>query len=127
MNKIKLSLIILALAQIACMQSASRGPAESATPAPTSTPLPLPLMVKIEEPASGAVYEVPEPKRLCAIVNANALHLRTEASENGRIITWLDYGQRVVVLTHAGNWWTVKAGELTGYVKAEYLTETECK
>lgn len=127
MNKIKLSLIILALAQIACMQSASRMPAEQATPAPTSTPLPLPLMVKTEEPAAGTVYEVPEPQRTCAIVNAHALHLRREANESGQIITWLDYGQRVVVLTQTGEWWTVTAGELTGYVKAEYLTETECK
>lgn len=59
-----------------------------------------------------------------AIVNADALRLRSEPSTNGKILTHLNSGDRVDVLEIQGDWYKVSFGGYEGYVSAPYLDYT---
>lgn len=120
---IKLSLILLALAQIACITTGAN--AATIQPEPTYANTATPVSMQTEEPA-GAVFEISEQVQQCARVNANALHLRTNANEQSQVITWLDHGETVRVLAKGAEWWTIQAGTRTGFARALYLTEVDC-
>lgn len=127
----KLFLLVLALASLACLETAvltESAPSAAVTPPLTESSL------RSQEPESGAVYQlVPteeaRPDPICATVTANkALHLRAEPSEKSRVITWLYAGQVVRIIRKESDWWMVEAGSIvTGYARADYLKESECK
>jgi uncharacterized protein YgiM (DUF1202 family) len=94
------------------------------TPTPTATR----TAMQTSEPESGAVFEIPTPKRTCAIVTAvQSLNLRKEPSEKSSAIYWLPTKTNVLVIGKVGAWWKVQADGYSGYAKADYLQESECR
>jgi uncharacterized protein YgiM (DUF1202 family) len=145
MNKMMLMILTLTLGTIACMTTATHlstvtqvepggtftidegDQVHCAEPicqlAPTKTAIPDPKA----EPASGAVYEIPTPSRLCATVTAiQSLHLRAQPNERAEVIGYLRNGEQVRVITF-GQWWKISTRAGTGYANAKYLQITECK
>lgn len=107
---IKSLLIVLALAQFACVQA-------------TPTVTPVGTIGARQEPAP--IYEPTEtPKPQCAQA-ITPLHIRADADENAKVLFVLAEGQRVEVLSKLKTWLLVRAGERTGFAKAEFLAE--CK
>ena len=116
----------LIISQIACLQSAL------STPAPTTTPTSAALPQRtLEEPASGAVFEMPdapiaseEPVTLC-VTAETAVHLRELPDSNSQVQGFLTAKMEVRKLGEDDGWTLVRAGEQTGYVKSEYLGECQ--
>jgi len=136
MKKISVVLLCLAFFSLACL-STSAAISESPVTATVIT-------LSAEEPAAGAVYEVPESDqigqtltkvdgvatvpRTCAIVIADlALHLRNGPSEKDIVLTWLKHGDQVQVLDRSdSDWWFVEVESFVGYARSVYLQESEC-
>lgn len=57
-----------------------------------------------------------------ALVNADALRLRSEPSTSSSTITYLASGTQVDILEDLGEWYRVSAGGATGYVYAAYIS-----
>lgn len=127
MKNIYLLILPLMLASLACLQTTI-----TATPDPIATisePSASPQSASLQEPDSGAVFEpvTPEPHKCAKVTAIQSLNLRQEPSEKSRVIYWLQAMQQVTIIERESNWWMVSADGRTGYAKADYLTETECK
>lgn len=57
-----------------------------------------------------------------ALVNADALRLRSEPSTSSSTITYLSSGTQVEILEELGEWYHVSADGVSGYVYAAYIT-----
>lgn len=119
--------ISILLITTACLQTAMQVP--QSAPKAESTPVQTAYGA---EPESGAVFELdpatPESARQCATVTAeNALHLRTEPSEDATVISYLPARTIVIVVGKVGEWWKIESAVGTGYAKADYLQESECR
>lgn len=122
--KIKITIIILALASLACLETTIATP-----PTPTAQPeknLSVPLAenapTSTEEAASGTVYEIPTPTTKTGCVTAPvALHLREHPDHKARVLNWLKSGTTVIIHWQDNGWTLVTAGTQTGYVKSEWL------
>lgn len=124
MKPITILLVILSLASLACLQTAAMTNPSTA-PAPASTPVEYAYGT---EPESGAVFEAPTESRTCAIVTAIfSLTLREKPDEKSNAIYWLPAQTNVLVTGTVGAWWQVSADGYTGYARAQYLKESECK
>ena len=113
MKKSKLSLLLLALASLACM---------------TTLPVePAPAVVKgVSTPA--VIYtSTPAELILEVCLTANAVNLRTGAGTGFELVTVLSAGDRLTLTgdfeksPDGGIWWPVRAGELDGYINARYV------
>jgi len=127
-----LSILLLALASLACLQTTIRE--DAGTAAASTPPLPTegtPFEHPAEEDYAGAVWEPTfEPARgLCAIVTADeALHLRAKPSEHSQVIEWLLSGEEVRVIEPGAEWSRVRTiSGLEGHAKAKYLQEEKCQ
>jgi len=130
--QIKILILSLALASLACLQTAMTAQSEpTSAPSAASTPL-LPESAPRTEIESGEVFEI----QTCAIVTAiRALNLREQPSEKSKAISWLPARTIVVVVGRVGDWWKVESavgtgypGEIIrGYARAKYLQESECE
>ena len=124
MNKTILLIFPLMLASLACITTVEPYATYPADPTPTQTAI-------IEEPASGAVFEIENQKSQinnCAIVIAiESLHLRAQPSEKSQVLKYLYHGDQVKVLARELKWWSVQAENNTGWAKAEFLAESECE
>lgn len=125
-------ILILALAQIACLQTTIASTAEKSDG--TSAPSAVPAAFLSQEPESGAVIDlaslqtpIPDPRKCATVTAIEALHLRTEPSEKAVVIGWLKAGQVVTVRIQEPDWWMVEAEGRTGYARAAYLKESECE
>jgi hypothetical protein len=76
-----------------------------------------------------------DPTR-CARVTADSLHVRFRPDYNAPVEGWFTQDEPLKALDDSGDWWKVNGQgidfqgrhtRLTGYVNAEYLTETKCK
>ena len=118
------ALTFLWIASLACITTVEPYATYPADPTPTETAI-------IEEPASGAVFEIENLKSKienCAIVIAiESLHLRAQPSEKSQVLKYLYHGDQVKVLAREIKWWSIQAGNKTGWAKAEFLAESECK
>lgn len=70
---------------------------------------------------SACIITVPE-SQLTGAVNAGPLNLREGPGSSYKILGTLASGTAVTVLSTNGSWYHVKAGSLTGYVSAVYVT-----
>jgi uncharacterized protein YgiM (DUF1202 family) len=64
----------------------------------------------------------------CAVVIADdALNLRAAPSANDSVLTWLDRGDVVVVVSDADpDWWRVRFDDFEGFARSIYLRDSEC-
>jgi uncharacterized protein YgiM (DUF1202 family) len=125
MNKHMLSILVLTLASLTCLQTIM--PTASAE---TSEPVP-PTATAMQDPQedyAGAVFypEVPESTPttgFCATVTASqALHMRAEPNDKAAVLAYLKAGEQVKVID-LGRWWKIEAHGKTGYANAKYLQE----
>lgn len=124
MKQLSIMILVLALAQIACLQSAIPSAPTAAVTPPATESGSVPSTANTEDPA-GAVFWPTEETRepMCATVTASeALHLRAEPSEKGAHLAYLSAGQKVTV-RELGAWWKIEADGQTGYANAKYLQE----
>jgi len=94
------------------------------------TPEPYTVIFPIEtsEDAAGEVFNIPQTPIVCAVVNALvAVNLRAEPGLDAIIIEWLRHGETVTIRKQIAGWSAVNSRAGEGYVKAEYLTETQCE
>lgn len=127
MKKINLLVVIsLVFFSLACLSTAATSSIESEssivaertlTNAPaaaaTSTTTPAPTLAPIDR---------------CAVVVAiESLHLRGGPSEAAEVLTWLNHGVVVELVSDSDpDWWRVKLDDLEGYSRSIYLQESEC-
>jgi len=89
----------------------------------------LPIM---DEPASGAVFELePTPTVVCMVVIAvKSLHVRAEPDENSLVLGWLARAERVSAGERSGDWVRVsltlpapagRGSTLSGWSHGKYL------
>ena len=114
MGKGKLSLLLLALASLACM---------------TTLPVePAPAAVKSE--STPAAYPVPAPeltRKVC--LTADAVNLRAGAGKGFKSLAVLSAGDtltlagELVIAPDMGLWWPVRAGSLDGFINAKYVCQ----
>lgn len=64
----------------------------------------------------------------CAVVIADdALNLRASPSVNDIVLTWLDRGDVVVVVSDVDpDWWRVRFDDFEGFARSIYLQERRC-
>lgn len=64
----------------------------------------------------------------CAVVIADeALNLRAAPSANDIVLTWLDRGDVVEVVSDADpDWWRVRFDDVEGFARSIYLQDSEC-
>jgi len=114
MKKGKLSLLLLALASLACM---------------TTLPVePAPAALEVNSESTPATYPVPTPeltRKVCLTVEA--VNLRTGAGTGFESVAVLSTGDTITLtgeLVNApdrGLWWPVTVGELDGFINARYV------
>jgi hypothetical protein len=110
---------LAALTVLACSPTYAASTAITPTPTPTTAPTE-------QEPASGAVYQIPETTPpTCARVTAYVLHMRDAPS--GTVIHWLYQDQIITVREKTGEWWKVEAYQVRGYAHSAYLQPEECR
>ena len=54
------------------------------------------------------------------------LNLRKKASTSSKVLKQLDAGDKVTVLSKSGDWYKVKSGSKTGYLRNDYITFQYC-
>lgn len=126
MKKGYLFFVCLAVLSLACMQNAAQaGTIEEDTSARFSTP------AEIE---SGAVYVMPDdietraPKMCAEVIADRSLHLRKGPSADDIVLTWLDRGDVVEVISERDLDWTrVRFEGFEGYARSVYLKKKECE
>lgn len=127
--KILFPILMLTLASLACMTTTSTITdtiEKSDTARPNGQPSET-AMPDLEEPAAGAVFEIPTPGPLCARVTAiQSLHLRDQPNDQARVQAYLKNGEQVRVIAF-GSWWKIDTDKGTGYANAKYLELTECE
>ena len=116
MKKGKLSLLLLALASLACM---------------TTLPVePAPAAIEIKSESTPAAYSVPTPaltRKVC--LTADAVNLRAGAGTGFESLAVLSAGDtltlagEMVIAPDMGLWWPVRSGEVVGYINARYVCE----
>ena len=116
MKKGKLSLLLLALASLACM---------------TTLPVePAPAALEVKSESTPAAYPVPTPE-LTRIVcmTADAVNLRAGAGTGFESKAVLSAGDPLTLTgdfeksPDGGIWWPVRSGSLYGYINARYVCE----
>lgn len=65
---------------------------------------------------------VPPSSGIYAQCNADSVNIRSGPSVRNARIGRLNYGNEILVLSGAGGWYSILAGNLYGYVAAEYIT-----
>lgn len=125
-------LICLALMSLACLQTAmvaQDGGGETATPVVSVTsdgraPTHPYRAPGVSQPGEGDQ----SPERCAVVVASRSLNLRDGANEHAQIVDWLKRGDLVRVIDQSDpEWWGIVFGNLSGFVKAEYLAERECE
>jgi hypothetical protein len=106
--RLKVALIVLALATLACGQ-------QIVTPTPTVTPTPPPSASPSPVPTATATPRATEAAADTAVIQATVWVRLSDNSDSDRIGS-LTTGDRVVIVKCTGQWCEVKAGELSGYV-----------
>jgi uncharacterized protein YgiM (DUF1202 family) len=124
--RLKLSIILLVIAQIACLDTSLTPSALSAGSSPpfmSETPQPQPS----EEIESGEVYELKAeiqlPTAQMCVTAIEAVHLRAEPHHKSRVINWLRAGTQVTARRTADGWTYAEVGQQSGYIKSEFLGE----
>ena len=116
MKKSKLSLLLLALASLACM---------------TTLPVePAPAALEVKSESTPAAYPVPAPELTRTVcLTAGAVNLRAGAGTGFESVAVLSAGDtltlagELVIAPDMGLWWPVRAGELDGFINARYVCE----
>ncbi len=73
-----------------------------------------------------AVKHIEEYVTRYAVVFADRLNVREEPEIDSKRIGYVDYGEKVEIVEHQGDWIQVRyAGNKTGYVSADYVTVEE--
>ncbi len=57
-----------------------------------------------------------------AIVNADALNVRSGAGTSHAIITTVRYGSKLPIISYTNGWYNVKVGNTNGYISGDYVT-----
>ncbi|WP_346936247.1 SH3 domain-containing protein [Clostridium sp.] len=57
-----------------------------------------------------------------AIVNADALNVRSGAGTSYGIVTTVRYGSKLPIISYTNGWYNVKVGNTTGYISCDYVT-----
>ncbi len=79
------------------------------------------------ERTAGVIEETDEQKTVCGYTNLgiadveNHLNIRESAGEDGELAGKLPVDAGCEILEEEGEWYKIKSGEVTGYVKGEYL------
>lgn len=115
MKTLKTMINLVLLVCVGCSAMPAPG---AATSAPTKAAAAVP-MVSTTDPPAGMCAEV---------IAEKALHLRKGPSEKDIVLTWLFNGDVVQVISKRDpDWWRIDASGVTGYARAKYLKERECK
>lgn len=116
MKKGKLSLLLLALASLACM---------------TTLPVePAPAALEVKGESTPAAYPVPAPELIRKVcLTADAVNLRAGAGTGFESLAVLSAGDtltltgELVVAPDMGLWWPVRSGSLDGFINARYVCQ----
>ncbi len=57
-----------------------------------------------------------------AIVNADALNVRSGAGTSHTILTTVRYGSKLPIISYTNGWYNVKVGTTNGYISGDYVT-----
>ena len=57
-----------------------------------------------------------------AIVNADALNVRSGAGTSHAVITTVRYGSKLPIISYTNGWYNVKVGNTNGYISGDYVT-----
>jgi uncharacterized protein YgiM (DUF1202 family) len=57
-----------------------------------------------------------------AIINADALNVRSGAGTSYSIVTTVRYGSKLPIISYTNGWYNVKVGNTTGYISGDYVT-----
>ncbi|MBR3293851.1 MAG: SH3 domain-containing protein [Oscillospiraceae bacterium] len=90
-------------------ENVSRDDAPAPTPAPTPVPTPVPTPGLAQTAKTG-------------YVNADHVHLRSEASVNSEILAVFDRNTRLTINATSGDWVAVSVQTYSGYIYKDYVT-----
>lgn len=126
MKQLTIVVSCLALLSLACLQGAMISESLGATMAPTfATQTAAP---KIGQTLTKVTAAPSAEERCVVVVAAEALHLRSGASEHAQILTWLFRGDVVRVVDQSdGDWWKVEYAGVAGFARSIYLQDKECE
>ena len=116
MKKGKLSLLLLALASLACM---------------TTLPVePAPAAIEIKSESTPVAYSVPAPELIREVcMTADAVNLRAGAGTGFESLAVLSAGDtltltgELAIAPDMGLWWPVRSGSLDGFINAKYVCQ----
>ena len=116
MKKGKLSLLLLAMASLACM---------------TTLPVePAPAALEVKSESTPVAYSVPAPELIRAVCpTIDTVNLRQGAGTGFELVTVLSAGDTLTLTGEhvksldGGIWWPVRSGSLDGFVNARYVCE----
>ena len=116
MKKGKLSLLLLALASLACM---------------TTLPVePAPAAIEIKSESTPVAYSVPAPELIREVcMTADAVNLRAGAGTGFESLAVLSAGDTLTLAGEhvrsldGGIWWPVRVGELDGFINVRYVCQ----
>jgi len=57
-----------------------------------------------------------------AIINADALNVRSGASTSYSVVTTVRYGSKLPIISYTNGWYKVNVGSTTGYISGDYAT-----
>ena len=93
---------------------------------PTIQPASLIVVASAPEPPSGREVVVErQPAADLRWITARGLNVRTGPTVRASLIASLPYGTAVEVLEISGTWAHVRAGEITGWLSTNFLTDEE--
>ena len=125
-KRISILLIGLIAATLACMQTV----APTLTNVPTAATSPTAYYIPITEtaPATPTLTNTVPTDRCAQEVAPSAENLRIDADPDAQVITWLENGDVVKVISESDlNWWLVESGAHVGYASSLYLKIVDCK
>lgn len=130
MRKIKLILIVLWMASLACTinypaDGDATLPPVPNTSTPGSTPTPLPSLAPMPTGTIPAVFFPPAkasvtPAAELCFVNTTALNVRACAGLHCGPVAWLHAGDVVTITQRVRTWWEINTGDLAGFVKSNF-------
>ena len=100
---------------------AAGGPDTDEDEAPAAEPSGEPAV----EPAAPSEASEPADSTRYGIVTGSVVNVRAEATTSSDVLTKLNRGTKLVILDKAGDWCRIQYGDLTGYMSAEYVLETD--
>lgn len=114
MKKVLLSLCLLVVSSLACMETAA-----GELPAPT----PAPAAAMPAEPSAPAVSAVllDEADFLGECVRVKAAEWLNVRNDDRKVIGYLPAGVRVTVIRQDSEWWLVQGERVRGWVYSKYL------